>query len=408
MVKSVKSKCLLAVGIGIMSLPSFASTKLDVGGYAKMDMMCDSLSKGKSDPDTFQQDYLLASTIPVTGDTHNTNFNMHGKESRFWIKTTTPLEGGDLKGHIEMDFYGRGASDTGIEITSNSMGPRLRHFYGTYRDVLVGQTWSNFMDTDSLPEINDFGGPVGAIFARQPQVRWTTEVNGGDLSLALENPELNYLYSKDYTPSGSTTPTYRATSKRDIYPDFSAKYVCKCDNFIGAISGIIRHFAAQSAVGSIDPKTKSTTGGAVSASMKYTCDNGDDIKAVISHGHVGRYMGNGIFEDAYVSKTDAGKMKKLVQTGGFLAYKHCWNDELSSTVLGSIARAKNKADMNNYDSTDDKKSPSKRFFSTHVNLMWNPVKNVRLGMEWIRAVHKKQNDAKGRLNRYQFSAMYVF
>ena len=34
----------------------------------------------------------------------------------------------------------------------------------------------------------DFGGPVGTVFARQAQVRWTQPFAGGQWSVALENP----------------------------------------------------------------------------------------------------------------------------------------------------------------------------------------------------------------------------
>jgi len=56
---------------------------------------------------------------------------------------------------------------------SNSHGFRLRHAYGTLGNFLAGQTWTNFMNPSSLPETLDFGGPVGQIFDRQAQVRWT-------------------------------------------------------------------------------------------------------------------------------------------------------------------------------------------------------------------------------------------
>ncbi len=83
---------------------------------------------------------------------------------------------------IELDFLG---SAQGNENVSNSYSPRLRHAFFTYKNLTVGQTWSTFMNVSALPETVDFVGVMdGTVFARQPQVRYTT----GNLEVALENP----------------------------------------------------------------------------------------------------------------------------------------------------------------------------------------------------------------------------
>ena len=98
---------------------------------------------------------------------------------------------GDLNTHVEFDFYGA----DGNESVSNSHGFRLRHAYGTLGNFLAGQTWTNFMNPAALPDTVDFGGPVGQIFDRQAQVRWTQPFGsaasggGGQWSVGLENPE---------------------------------------------------------------------------------------------------------------------------------------------------------------------------------------------------------------------------
>ena len=76
---------------------------------------------------------------------------------------------------MEGDFFGA----AGNESVSNSNGLRVRHAYGTLGGLLAGQTWTTFSDVAAYPETVDFGGPVGVIFARQAQVRWTQPFTGG-------------------------------------------------------------------------------------------------------------------------------------------------------------------------------------------------------------------------------------
>jgi len=87
----------------------------------------------------------------------------HARQSRFGLN----IDGGDFKARIEGDFFGAG----------NAF--RLRHAYGEYKGLLVGQTWTNFMSLFNYPGTLDFQGPAGMNFARVAQVRYTYESGTG-------------------------------------------------------------------------------------------------------------------------------------------------------------------------------------------------------------------------------------
>ena len=118
---------------------------------------------------------LVPSTIPIGGDDGATRFDAHVKTSRFWLKTVTPTDMGNIRTHFEMDML----TADGDERISNSSHSRIRHAYlaWDYDDnssLLLGQTWSTFMSTAVLPEAADFIGPTsGVIFNRQTQARWS-------------------------------------------------------------------------------------------------------------------------------------------------------------------------------------------------------------------------------------------
>ena len=175
---------------GSFRLPG-SNTSVTLGGYVKLDAVFSNPSAGV---DTKGDLFLDPTTIAVGPDAGNNERNQvkfGARESRLFVKTNTPTALGDLNTHVEFDFYGA----DGNESVSNSHGFRLRHAYGTLGPLLAGQTWTNFMYVPSLPETLDFGGPVGQIFDRQAQVRWTQPFGGsgslaaGQWSVALENPE---------------------------------------------------------------------------------------------------------------------------------------------------------------------------------------------------------------------------
>ncbi len=175
-------------------------------GFVKADALSTNTSEGEIADNTAARDYYIPSLIPI-GDPDNdegTDLNAHVKQTRINFGTDTILDGGDkLSTRFEVDFFG---SATGDQRVSNTYAPVLRHAYVTWREWLVGQTWSNFMDVATLPEAADFIGTTdGTTFVRQPQVRWTK----GGFSLSAENRETTIT---PYTAAGATGGESRPTT----------------------------------------------------------------------------------------------------------------------------------------------------------------------------------------------------
>ena len=151
------------------------NTSMQIGGYAKLDLLYDiNASKGDSLG-------LLQISAPEGSAAGNRqgNFRLHARQSRFWIRTWTPTDWGELETHIQGDFFGTG----GNQLISNSNSFRLRLAYGRLGPVLAGQTWSNFTALHAHPETLDFSGSTGDLFNRQGQVRYTHSFGGGPLEV---------------------------------------------------------------------------------------------------------------------------------------------------------------------------------------------------------------------------------
>jgi hypothetical protein len=371
---------------GSFKLPG-SNTSVTLGGYVKLDAVFSNPSAGV---DTKGDLFLDPTAIPVgptAGNNERNQVKFGARESRLFVKTNTPTSVGDLNTHVEFDFYGA----DGNESVSNSHGFRLRHAYGTLGNFLAGQTWTNFMNPASLPDTLDFGGPVGQIFDRQAQVRWTQPFGGpgsatsGQWSVGVENPE-----AVVQIPGGAS---FRADTDR--LPDVTGQVLFNTS--IGKISvhGLVRQVR-------VDAKTPAVVdeklGGAVSVAGVIPTVGKDDFRFTASAGNaIGRYS-DGFFPDGVVGSD--GQIRLPKQWGWFAAYRHYWFDQLRSNLVLSTAGENNPAGA--------PASTNKSTRSAHVNLIWSPVANSDLGLEYIYADRETEDALKGHLNRLQASAKYAF
>jgi hypothetical protein len=111
------------------------------------------------------------------------NLFFTARRSRFWIQTWTPTDWGELRTYIEADFAGAGAA---AGPSTNLL--RLRQAYGTLGPVLIGKTQTLFGGLIGLPELFDDGAPQALGALRIEQIRYTHNFGGGiTLSVALED-----------------------------------------------------------------------------------------------------------------------------------------------------------------------------------------------------------------------------
>jgi hypothetical protein len=134
------------------------------------------------------------------------------RESRFWLKSFTPHQLGDINTYLEFDLYG----------STDAYTPRLRHAYGTFGNLLTGQTWTTFVNELAMSDTLDISGPVGSIKIRQSLLSWTqpfTVANESfDLQVAAESPN-SVLWTKLWSPRTPET----LTTGGDRYPDIVAR-----------------------------------------------------------------------------------------------------------------------------------------------------------------------------------------
>jgi len=374
-------------GKGSFKLPG-SNTSVTLGGYVKLDAVFSNPSAGVDAKGDLSLDPTAIAVGPNGASNERNQVKFGARESRLFVKTNTPTSLGDLNSHVEFDFYGA----DGNESVSNSHGFRLRHAYGTLGNFLAGQTWTNFMNPAALPDTVDFGGPVGQIFDRQAQVRWTQSFGtlgsggGGQWSVGLENPE-----TVVQIPGGAS---FRADDDR--FPDVTGQLMFDTARGKISVHALLRQIRIDSAAApaAVDQKF----GGALSVAGILPTIGKDDFRFTATAGNaIGRYA-DGFFPDGVLGVD--GRIRLARQWAWFGAYRHYWSDRLRSSLVLSSAGESNPAGSPG--------NTNRSTHSAHVNLIWSPVSGSDLGVEYIYADRETEDGLSGHLTRLQASAKYTF
>ncbi len=339
------------------------AAEVTIGGYVKTDA-------------TYDLDEDLGNSLDASGVTSGSgtssdpSFRMHSLQSRINASVTE----GQMKAVIEGDFFTGDSSET----VSNSRHFRLRHAYGQAGNLLIGQTWSTFMDKNWVlyPSTVDFGGPAGTTFVRQSQIRWSMD-NG--LDLALENPQ-------------NVAADASGGKSRDTLPDIVVRYASKGD-LSWQIAGVFQQFEIDG--GNADGESESNLG--FSAGVAFNTGSGS-ISAKVN-ANANRYTYYGWANDSAV--VVGNSIELIDHTAAVLAYNHNLggsNDAKITIALGSIT----------FDDEFLQANDPETISTVHANYRWSPYPKVNFGVEVSSASRENVNGDDGDATRLQFGAQYNF
>ena len=357
--------------------PAGAGTEFSFSGFIKHDMMVSRYSAGSTPANSILRDFYVPAAIPVGGDSSTTDFDTHIRESRFSFNVLRPDE--DLQAYLEFDFSARTGGD---ERLTNATSPGIRHAYVRWGDLLAGQTWSTFFNVGALPENLDFVGPAeGTIFIRQPQIRYTN----GPWQFAIENPETTV------TPFGGGGRIVTDTAN---IPDLVVRYNHRADWGSFTVAGLGRQLGIDGPGG-----TDREMAWALSLSGKFDIGR-NDLRWMFSGGPgIGRYLALNTANEAVLDVN--GELNAVDAYGGFVSYRHLWNEQWRSNFTLSAFRADNDTDLTGPGVT-------KSAESAHANLIYQATPHLRFGMEYIYARREIESGASGNMNRLQFSTVLGF
>jgi len=318
------------------------------------------------------------------------NTKLTARTSRLGVEASAPTQYGPLSAKVEFDFatVESAADEIGRQAYTNSYRPRLRHAYGQFGPFLFGQTWSTFMDVDTLPETLDFNGVNASPFIRQPMFRYTYATqNAGSFSFAIENPD-SLVYS---TPGG-------ITDNFDRRPDFIARWDMSRDWGSFNVRLLSTEFRIDDGAG-----LKASRGGwgvGLGAFVKMWGDDFLTLQYTNGRG-LGRYM---VSIDG--AGFDAANNRILLEEAwGLLGgYQHKFDATLRANLVYAYQRTKQNDYVNEFAGLGN----NRRLDQAHANLIWTPIKNVDLGIEYLWGQRKTFDGHKGQMDRLMGSAKFNF
>lgn len=374
----------LLVGTTYTHAATIGNTNLSVSGYVKVDALATQYSDGTLSSQNLGRDFYVPSLTPVGGEDEGTQFDAHVRQSRINFTADNTLSNGEkIKAVLEFDLQ---VVPDGDERISNSRVLRVRHGYINYKNWTIGQTWTTFFDVKGLPDTLDFiGNTDGTIFARQPLIKYKT----GGFEVALENPETTI------TAFGGGG---RIVSDDNSVPDLVGRYTFAPKWGHVSVAAIARQLSLQDDQNgnNIDA---TETGFGVTATSKINVGK-DDIRLTFFTGSgLGRYAALNAANAAVL--TADNELEAIDTTGFAAAYRHIWNEKWRSSFVYSQFNADNDVSLTGLGATE-------QTLSARVNLIYQPAKELKFGIEYTYAQRDIESGLDGDLSRLQASAQYSF
>ncbi len=371
---------------------------VNVYGFAMADMIYDF---NRVDPNW--NDTLRVSTIPTASGIYGNDgeFVFGVRQSRLGIKGNY---GKDITFLLEAELFGVGGDE-------GQTTPRLRHAWATWKNLGMGQYWSNFMDADIFPNTIDYWGPTGMVFYRNQQARYTFSLPNDEFSIALEDPgtALTVGRFRDVGACDVPNPPLDCESVESVIgdvfqahndlPDLSVRYRSNGDYGHYQVAGMLRKLGYER-LDTGEDDSLVVWGINTSAGLKLWGDDVLKLQVVYGEG-IGNYLNDGGLDiapdSADLSQADADTVPLL---GISAYYDHYWSSDWSTSVGWS---------MTDLDSTAGQSDNEfARGQIAQINLLHYPADNVMLGSEFIWGQREDVDGNTGSDYRIQFSLKVNF
>jgi hypothetical protein len=339
------------------------------------------------------EDRFVTSSIPVAGSPEagkEPRFVLTPIPSRVNLDVRTPTGVGAMRAFVEGDFAG------------SSKVFRLRHAYGQWKGLIVGQTWSTFADPEAEPDGIDFEGLNAIALFRQPLVRWTKLFGRGfSLAAALENPAPDITNAKGV----SQVPDFVVRARWE--PPEGQKGPLGVTVGQGVHVNLALLFRQLRGEPLDQPNTTLSTGGfgaGVSGRLTapWEMESGQVTFSAYAGSGIGRYitdLGTLGGQDAYFDP-EANTIDALPAFAWYLGYERRWNAKLRSTFTYGSVIVDNIAAQ-----------PGSAFHMTNrwsLNLTWSPIPRVDLVSEFLFGNRSNKDGQRGSSSQLQLGTNFRF
>ncbi|GAB5401885.1 MAG: DcaP family trimeric outer membrane transporter [Aureliella sp.] len=335
---------------------------MKVGGYVKADLISD--FDAINSTDTFNTGAI------AIGEPDRRNARFHARQSRLSFDSRWRVEQDVARAFVEIDFFGQrsGSSDT----------LRLRHAYGAFGNLTVGQTWTTFTDPSAVPQTLDTEGAVSNVNRRQGLLRWQSPLWSDRVSLALavEDPRITI-----------EVPEQVDGELRTETPDFVTRLRLEEDWCEFQIAMVLRELGFQPTGQAV--LNELAWGFNFTGSVLFQPESKVYYQITFGEG-IGSYRGS-----PDVVATGPTTAEILPVFGWMIGLKHSWSDRLTSNVTFSELNLDDVPGQ----SPDNLRNTS--YFA--INLIQNPYERVFWGVEYLYGVRTNQSLLSADARRLQMS-----
>jgi hypothetical protein len=338
------------------------------------------------------------------------------RTSRIGIEAATPTRYGALGVKIEGDFINEprtgGTEQNGssrnlfTQQETSSYGFRMRHLYGSFGGLLVGQTWSTFMDVDNSPETVDFNGPPGSTIVRQPMIRYAYAAPTlGKLTVAIEN-SATYVLGDGAQGTQAGLPLSSSLSR---IPDVILRWDGSFDWGNLSVRALGQELHVKDGTGVVDA-SKIGWGAGATAFLKLR-DGADYLSLALTGGEgIGRYL---YYIEGAIYDTTANEIRLERAAGVVAGYQFKPSKLVRFNFVYGIVRSfdndyTDAVRASGFDTAAnlDKFAVNRQVQQAHVGAIFTPVPGVDLGIEGIWGQRRTLAGEKGDLTRFNFMARY--
>lgn len=303
--------------------------------------------------------------------THQDQFYTTVTTSRIGLDLKTKIADQEVGGKLEFDF--RGGTDASTA--------RVRHAYITYQNWLIGQTTSNFLANEFIPEIVDFGSPVGVGTFRTPMLR----------------------YSDRFSPTTQYSVALEQGRSDNRFPTLTGKLQYKFSQNKGSIA--LRGLTQEIRVNNSEQKTALSWGIALGAGYQVT--NRLTVKGDYNH-----IKGDDSF--MLYSNTAFNTVTTISNPNlnEFDALSLGLTYQFMPTLRGTFGYGAMLANTNNAYAQKARSShdttQNKQLQQGWINLMYSPVAPLTFGIEYIYGERQTFDGVVGKDSRIETMVRYSF
>jgi len=348
-------------------------TKYLIGGYLQVDGIA---TRKRQDGD--EQNTFFASSIPF--GPAGSDQRLSGRQSQLsWI-SRTPTGAGNVDTRLEANFF---PLDGSTRLSVNQA------FVQWDEHLIVGKTYSTFMDDGALPTTLDYNGPGGVTYVRQWLARGSLKFGAGwAIDAAVEESQADLT-------AGSAVLGLKVSADR---PDLALRLRYEGERGHFQLAGLSRRVSvAFAGPGGTTERSFDGSGISVSGSLSVLEDDSLLFQAATGKG-IGRYFNDPVSATG-LALNAGGTLDLSRTTGATLYYQHKWTPDWMTVAGASTLRL----------SEEGLRAPGalSRITYASVNLIHRVTPTLLVGAEGLWGEATSFGGAAASNRRLQLSLRYL-